>query len=334
MKKLIAVLSVFVLVTPLFCYEAPIFYVNDINAGTGYTVKDFYVYNYSTSYLKAYVRLYYSGTSYRQFVKLTVSLYKNTTLVGTKDSYADYETYGNSGMIPGAETYLYYYLDKVDFNRVGFNVSYSASSGNEQRFNKNAIVVTNSAISPFSGSTKKISGIVKNLSASALKFPNVFICLYKGGRVMQYQMTFADVSNNSLSALQTATFYTYMDLPDSYDSIKYFPNYSLTLTGPVIISDVADYSKQTMPYVFSIAQNYPNPFNSCTTIDFSIDQTQPIKLELFDRIGKSVMMIFCGTTYPGWHSITIDAASLASGTYFCALSGESKLLFRKLTIIK
>ncbi len=333
MKKIIAVLFMFAVSTSLFSYEEPIFSVNNVPAGYNYTVKDFYVYKYSEDYLQAYARLYYSGPNWREFVKMTVSLFKSGALVSSDYTYIDYETYGDSGMWPGTESFIDYFINKVDFDSVLFSVSYS-SRNNEPKFNRNAIAVISSAIEPFYGSTSKISGLVQNLSGVSLQYPKVFICVYIADHMVEYKYTYADAPDDSLEPFQIASFDTYMDLPAKYDSIKYLPNYNVSLTGNIIISGVNGIAENLTVEEFSLSQNYPNPFNASTTLRFSIDRPQKIKIEIYDLMGKSVMSVFNGIVSNGEHSIIIDAAALSSGSYFCVLSGESKRILRKMTVIK
>jgi hypothetical protein len=333
MKKLIVLYAIFFFVKTLFCYEEPIFHVNNRNAGVNYTVKDFYVYNYSDLFLKGYARLYYSGTNYPQYVNMTISIFKNGSLVGSKKAYAEYETYGSSGMLPGTETYLNYYIDKVDFDSVFFNVSYSSFGNDAPLFNKAAITVTNTVISPFSGSTKKISGIVKNLSESTLKYPSIFLCLYKENKMLQYKKTYADAPDNNLEPNQTATFYTYMDLPVSYDSIIYVPNYSVSLTGPVIISSVARDTYNEIPNNYFLSINYPNPFNLTTTIEFFLPIEVYTMLKIFDMRGREVSIPINGIHAAGYHTIRWNASGLPSGVYYYSLeAGAFKAVKRALLL--
>jgi len=334
MRRKTALLFVFASFTPLFCYEEPIFSVNNAPAGYNYTVKDFYVYDYSDDYLQAYARLHYAGPNWREFVNMTISFFKDGALVSSEKSYIDYETYGDSGMWPGTESFLDYFIKKIDFDSVLFSVSYS-SRNNEPKFNRNAIAVISTAIEePFYGGTSKISGLVQNLSGVALQFPKVFICIYIADHMVEYKYTYADAPDDSLEPLQIATFDTYMDLPAKYDSIKYLPNYSVSSTGDIVISDIGASSSELLPTSFFLSQNYPNPFNSSTTIRFSIGRSQKIKLELFDTTGKSVMTVLENDYTPGEYIARIDANNLTSGCYICVLRGNNQVLTRKMMLVR
>ena len=331
--KVIFFLLVF-FVSKLYCYENPIYHVSNRDAGINYTVKNFYVYNYTNSHLQGYARLYYSGTNFRQYVSMTVSMFKNGAFVGSKESYADFETYGSSGMLPGAETYFHYYIDKVDFDSVLFNVSYSSSDGSEPWFNKNALAVTNTAITLSSGSTEKIVGIIKNNSNSILKYPTVFMCIYMDDQMTLYKMTYADAPDNKLEPLQTATFYTYVDLPASYDSIEYIPNYSPSLTGPVIMTNVTSENYHGMPDNYSLSTNYPNPFNISTTIEFFLPAEVNTKLIVYDIQGHEVEILVDGIKRAGHHFIKWNASALSSGMYYYCLQAGTYRQVKSAILLK
>lgn len=334
MKKTIIFLVVFLSSAVVFSYEEPIFSIHNVPAGYNYTVKDFSVYQYSENRLEGYARLYYGGLLWREFVKLSFSLFKNGSMVASDFSYLTYETYGDYGMWPGSESFIYYYFDKVDFDSVLFITSYTSRSG-EPKFNKNAIAVISTAIKPPTYGTKStISGIVQNLSGVPLKFPKVIICFYRNDKMLLFDYTYAQAPDYSLDPLEMATFEFYINIPAQYDSIKFLPNYDITLTGDIIISDIAKIGSESLIEEFSLSQNYPNPFNASTTLQFFIDHPQRIKIEIYDLMGKIALNVFDGILSEGYHSVTINAGELASGSYFYVLTGEKQRLTKKMTILK
>lgn len=332
MKKIIAALFVLTASTSLFSYE-PIFYVNDTPAGYNYTVKDFYVYDYSENYFEAFARLHYSGPSWRESVKMTVSFFKDGVMTGSESSYIDYMTYGYDGMWPGSDTYMDYFFNKVDFDSVYFTVSYSTRDG-KPKFNKNAMSIISTSIELNPGSISKVSGIAQNMSGVILKSPTVFICVYRADRMIMHKYTYLDAPDYQLEPLQSASFDTYMELPAQYDSIKYLPNYNVSTTGNIIISGIKGITENLTVEGFSLSQNYPNPFNASTTLQFSVDRPQRIKMEIYDLMGKFELSAFDGILSNGHHSITINAEGLSSGSYFYVLTGENQRLTKKMTVLK
>jgi hypothetical protein len=86
------------------------------------------------------------------------------------------------------------------------------------------------------------------------------------------------------------------------------------------------------PDRFDMDQNYPNPFNPATTIRFAVPEAAHVRLVVTDALGRQVAELQNGRLDSGVHSVTFDAASLASGTYIATVTMtglESSLTFSK-----
>jgi len=333
-KSSFALLLALSISSSLFALDDPIFQTHNAPAGYNYTVKDFYVYDYSDTYLKCIATLKYSGPNWRDFLKLNISLFKNGAMVGSDYNYIDFITYGSSGMWPGSETFLDVLIMKADFDSVYFNVSYSSYS-DQAKFNRNALKVLSTSIESWIGTTYKISGLVQNTTGTGIKFPKVFICFYKSGKMIYFDYDYIDAPDNTLEPLQVSSFDTYVDMPANYDSMAYVPNYSVQSTGDIIISNLDEQNQLTAtPGEFSLSQNYPNPFNASTTFRFAVDRPQNVRLEIFDITGKSVIVPFSGAVSVGEHQVIVNAGELASGSYFAVLRGESQVMTRKMMLVR
>lgn len=66
--------------------------------------------------------------------------------------------------------------------------------------------------------------------------------------------------------------------------------------------------------------NVPNPFTASTDVRYEIAHDGEVTLKLFDVMGREVRTLFAGTQAAGAYTMTIDGASLRSGTYICSLS--------------
>ncbi len=80
--------------------------------------------------------------------------------------------------------------------------------------------------------------------------------------------------------------------------------------------------------------NYPNAFNSSTEIKYYLPQQAEVKLEIFDLLGRRVMILFNGRQDAGYHSINWKAKNQPSGIYFCKLSSGGKSKVVKMTLLK
>ncbi len=87
---------------------------------------------------------------------------------------------------------------------------------------------------------------------------------------------------------------------------------SLTLgdTGGVAVE------KEALPDAFTLEQAYPNPFQGQTTISYTMQQSDPVRVALYDALGRVVKEMDEGYRAPGTHEILVDASDLPAGTYF------------------
>lgn len=69
-----------------------------------------------------------------------------------------------------------------------------------------------------------------------------------------------------------------------------------------------------------LTQNYPNPFNPVTTIRFSLPEMAPVRLEIFDMLGRRIQTLVDTSLAAGWHEARFHAEDLASGMYIYRLT--------------
>ncbi len=92
--------------------------------------------------------------------------------------------------------------------------------------------------------------------------------------------------------------------------------------------------ERTSPDNYSLSQNYPNPFNPSTTINFTLPQTNQVKLTLFDAVGREIDQIASKVYSAGVHSINYNASKLASGVYFYRIETGSFVQSKKMILMK
>lgn len=85
---------------------------------------------------------------------------------------------------------------------------------------------------------------------------------------------------------------------------------------------------------FELDQNYPNPFNPTTTISYTLNETGPVRLQVFDLMGKKVAELVNMTKSAGRYSESWDATHMSSGIYIYRLTLAGQTLTRKMTLIK
>ena len=74
-----------------------------------------------------------------------------------------------------------------------------------------------------------------------------------------------------------------------------------------------------------LAQSYPNPFRQSATIDYTVEHTAPVTLDVYDLLGRRVRTLFeAAQQGPGPHRAVWDGhddsgTPVSSGTYFYRL---------------
>lgn len=77
--------------------------------------------------------------------------------------------------------------------------------------------------------------------------------------------------------------------------------------------------------LFHLAQSYPNPFRQSTTIDYTVEQAAPVRLDVYDLLGRRVRRLVEAAQHPAgphravWDGRDESGQPVASGTYFYRL---------------
>jgi hypothetical protein len=82
---------------------------------------------------------------------------------------------------------------------------------------------------------------------------------------------------------------------------------------------------------------YPNPFNPSTQIGFRISGAHmgtPVKLGIFDVLGREIADLVNDALPAGEYSVTFDATGLPSGVYIVRLRADGETLTRRITLLK
>ncbi|QXD15495.1 T9SS type A sorting domain-containing protein [Rhodocaloribacter litoris] len=91
----------------------------------------------------------------------------------------------------------------------------------------------------------------------------------------------------------------------------------------------------TAPEAFVLSAAYPNPFNAHATFALHVQQTQHVRVALYDTMGRLVTLLYDGTLPAGTrHAVRIDGSNLPSGTYFYRATGETFVEARPVTLAR
>ncbi|HWO58332.1 MAG TPA: PKD domain-containing protein [bacterium] len=111
--------------------------------------------------------------------------------------------------------------------------------------------------------------------------------------------------------------------------------------GAAILRDVLErmQGQTPIPSGYALDQNYPNPFNPATVIAFSLAQTGPVRLDVYDILGRRVATLAEGDWPAGHHRVVWDGRDedgieRASGVYFYRLQADGFQQSRKMLLLK
>jgi hypothetical protein len=124
--------------------------------------------------------------------------------------------------------------------------------------------------------------------------------------------------------------YTYTDndlFPQRYyyrlKQVDNDANFKFSMTVTVLLSGKGEYS---------LKQNYPNPFNNETSIQYTLPETQKVKLTVFDIHGRTVKVLVNETRQPGTHAVNFYTSKLQPGLYYYKLEAGSFSTIKKMVI--
>lgn len=85
---------------------------------------------------------------------------------------------------------------------------------------------------------------------------------------------------------------------------------------------------------YSLEQNYPNPFNPSTTIKYSITESAPVTVTIFNALGQKVLNLVNEVQSAGVYEVSFDASNLVSGIYFYSINSNSFQSTKKMILLK
>ncbi len=135
--------------------------------------------------------------------------------------------------------------------------------------------------------------------------------------------------------------YSFMDssIPQAgvyFYRLRQEDNDGLISYSQVVSISVATLSvKEEGPIEFRLHQNYPNPFNPTTTIKFSVEKVENVKVVVYNMLGQEVTRLFDDVAEPGYYyTVEFNGASLSSGIYFYRILTDSQSELKKMQLVK
>ena len=98
-------------------------------------------------------------------------------------------------------------------------------------------------------------------------------------------------------------------------------------------------AKAVTPDGYALDQNYPNPFNPQTTIGFTLAQSEHVRIDIVNVLGRTVRTLMNETVGAGRHSVVWDAADdggtrVPSGIYLYRIEAGDFVQTKSMTLVK
>ncbi|MEZ4699444.1 MAG: metallophosphoesterase [Rhodothermales bacterium] len=131
-----------------------------------------------------------------------------------------------------------------------------------------------------------------------------------------HHFTRIDVVDDQLTVSATDEFGTPIDhfVIDKYTQVAREP-------GPLV------------PAGLELDQNFPNPVAGSTSIRYRVPEPGPVRLELFDLLGKHIATLVDRQHIPGSYLATYDTVRLAAGTYLLRLTSGETSVSRQMKVV-
>lgn len=115
---------------------------------------------------------------------------------------------------------------------------------------------------------------------------------------------------------------------EQYLALKY------NIVAPLGTTAVSQKESATVTGGFALEQNYPNPFNPETRIGFRVGAYGPVKLAVYDMLGREVAVLVNEPKAPGEYAVRFGGPRLASGLYLYRLEAGGVRETRRMLLLK
>jgi Secretion system C-terminal sorting domain len=229
--------------------------------------------------------------------------------------------------IENGKSQIYYYDEYSNNNLLlNLNDTLNGNFSNFQSENNPPEVVTKRNSSNFLSPFPYLYNFNKN------NINNLFV--YQGFSYLKDILFLTEV-NNPKTAIEYLDFYigyntviNYVIWEDSLNgNIKLF-GYKFYTNNPGAVKE-KNYENK-----FVLYQNYPNPFNPSTTIYYQILKDGPVKINIYDALGREVVTLLNVSQKEGEHEVVWNAKNFSSGIYFYQIRAGEFVSTKKMLLIK
>jgi hypothetical protein len=115
----------------------------------------------------------------------------------------------------------------------------------------------------------------------------------------------------------------------------YFDDLTIENLGFTAVKDL----NKVVPTNFTVFQNYPNPFNPTTTISYSLPNAVPVKVIVYDMLGREIKTLVNATQKAGvqqivWNGDNNFGRKVSSGIYIYKVTAGEQVQVKKMIMLK
>ncbi|MBN1482691.1 T9SS C-terminal target domain-containing protein [candidate division KSB1 bacterium] len=131
------------------------------------------------------------------------------------------------------------------------------------------------------------------------------------------EISLADYPVIELQNLQQGQSYTvYVEGKTDAGRWQQSPEYAISKTWTILPTTRSAANPSTAPDFYKLYSAYPNPFNAQTWIRFDLPESQDVKIEIYDALGRLKSTLIRKRYSAGSYVIPFDAANWPSGVYY------------------
>jgi hypothetical protein len=114
--------------------------------------------------------------------------------------------------------------------------------------------------------------------------------------------------------------------PTVQDSVQFTCHATTTDVGEEVLAQ---------PGEFRLDSVYPNPFNASARVTYTLPETQPVEVGVYNIFGREVSRLVHGTQSAGTHQVIFKAKeSMPSGMYFVRLHAGGRTQIARAVLVK
>ncbi|MFQ5569446.1 MAG: T9SS type A sorting domain-containing protein [Rhodothermales bacterium] len=107
-------------------------------------------------------------------------------------------------------------------------------------------------------------------------------------------------------------------------------HYTVLFLKPTIIGTAIE--EEDVPEATSLIRHFPNPVSARATIIYHVDETAPVRIAIYDVLGRRIRLLLDEMIPPGTHQVMLDTAGLPSGLYLYGMSTAKGMVMRTMVV--